>query len=214
MSETTLTINFGQPMPVFPLSGCVLLPQVAAPLHIFEPRYKQMVNDALDSHGLISMAVFEDKPDETEYIEGRPELRPIACVGYVAQYEKLDDGRYLLLLQGVCRAKILDEIDHEPYRMIRLDPIDLEPTDEDDLVNARESIELLLDDPALADLDAVDELRALMEGDIPTEPLIELVTSKLYPDTESMYRVLSTPDARQRAAWLVARMNRTRNNAE
>lgn len=128
----SIQVNFGRPMPIFPLDQVTLLPQQVLPLHIFEPRYRQMVEHALDGAGQIAMAVFDADAWREEY-HGRPAVRPAVCVGQIVQHEKLEDGRYNLLLQGVCRARIVGE--DEPgggrlYRTALLEPVGLD--DEND----------------------------------------------------------------------------------
>lgn len=191
-------------MPVFPLSSSVLLPHVALPLHIFEPRYLQMTREALDSHGLIAMAVFEHTPDEHEYQHGRPPLKPYVCLGYIAQYNPLDNGRYLLLLQGVCRARLVDEIAHEPYRMVHLAPVDIEPAAEEALADQRGRLETLLLGGDFDDVDGIDELRQILSQDAPTFAVIDLAAMTFCrADPDQMYTVLSEPDAVSRARWLI-----------
>jgi len=140
--ETSIQVNFGRPIPIFPLDAVTLLPQQVLPLHVFEPRYRQMVDQALDGAGQIAMAVFEGEEWKDDY-HGRPALRPAVCVGQIVQHEKLFDGRYNLLLQGVCRARIIEEMapDGERlYRVAMLEPVGLDasntviqtPIDDDD----------------------------------------------------------------------------------
>ncbi len=126
-------------MPIFPLDHVTLLPQQVLPLHIFEARYRQMVEHALDGSGQIAMAVFDTEAWREQY-HGRPPVRPAVCVGQIVQHEKLEDGRYNLLLQGVCRARILRE--EEPseerlYRTATLEPVGLD--DENDPTAMEES---------------------------------------------------------------------------
>ena len=203
----TLSINFERPIPVFPLSSSVLLPHVALPLHIFEPRYLQMTKEALDSHGLIAMAVFEHTPSEQEYQHGRPPLKPHVCLGYIAQYNPLENGRYLLLLQGVCRAKLVDEIDHEPYRMAHLSPIDIEPADDEQLAEIRHRLEALVLTSDFDDVDGIDELRQILSQDTPTFAVIDLAAMTFCrADAERMYTVLADPDAASRGRWLIEQL--------
>ena len=117
MSEdNTVQVNFGKPIPLFPLDSAVLLPQQVLPLHIFEPRYRQMVERALDGAGQIAMAVFEGESWKQQY-HGRPALRPAVCIGQIVQHERLPDGRYNIILQGVCRARISKESARDGERL-------------------------------------------------------------------------------------------------
>ncbi|UCD73944.1 MAG: LON peptidase substrate-binding domain-containing protein, partial [Phycisphaerales bacterium] len=120
-------VNFGKPMPVFPLPETVLLPHAVQPLHIFEPRYLQMVNHCLDSSGQFAMATFQGRIDEETYRWGLPPLRPAVCVGQIVRHESYPDGRQQITLHGVCRAKILDLVEPDEereYRMAHLIPLE------------------------------------------------------------------------------------------
>ena len=90
---------------LFPLGELVLFPHVMQPLHIFEQRYRDMLNDALDGDGLIAMSL--PAPGEVKDKQGRPALLPQICVGKVVSHHRLDDGRYNVMLLGVHRARIV-----------------------------------------------------------------------------------------------------------
>jgi Lon protease-like protein len=92
---------------LFPLPDLVMFPHVVQPLHIFEPRYRDMLNDALDGDGLLAMAMLAPGW-ETDY-DGRPALLPHVCVGKVVTHHRLDDGRYNLMLLGMRRGRIIAE---------------------------------------------------------------------------------------------------------
>jgi Lon protease-like protein len=89
---------------LFPLPNLVLFPHVLQPLHIFEPRYCDMLEDALASDRLIAMAVLV--PGWEKDYEGRPPVRPVACLGQIATHVRLADGRHNLLLAGVARVRL------------------------------------------------------------------------------------------------------------
>ncbi len=203
----TVAIDFRQPKPVFPLPGAVLLPHCVLPLHIFEERYREMTRDALDSHGLITMALFEGEVDNDAYLHGKPPLRPIACIGYCQQYERLDDGRYLIVLRGLCRVRIVEEREHEPYRIAMLQPTEHPPLPDEQLVDERERLEQLITDPALDELDGVQNMRELFEAPIPTAGLIDLLIAGVCEETEQRYRMLCDTDASSRAQWLIHRLD-------
>src|SRR5205085_1976564 len=87
---------------LFPLPNVVLFPQVVQPLHIFEPRYREMTADALADDRLIAMALLQ--PGWEADYEGRPPIHPICCLGRIFAEKHLPDGRYNLLLRGLTRA--------------------------------------------------------------------------------------------------------------
>ena len=102
---------------VFPLPPAVLFPGVSMPLHIFEPRYRALVRDALATDGVFALAGLEDgwEWDTT----GRPALRAIACAGVITWHEGLPQGRFNLLLEGQLRVRILEEHPQQgPYREV------------------------------------------------------------------------------------------------
>ena len=93
---------------LFPLPNLVMFPHVLQPLHVFEPRYRALLEEALDDDRLIAMAVLAPGW-EVDY-EGCPEVCPVACLGRVATHQRLDEGRYNLLLAGLVRVRIVEEL--------------------------------------------------------------------------------------------------------
>src|SRR5256885_9707642 len=89
---------------LFPLPNLVLFPQVVQPLHVFEQRYRQMTADALAGDRLIAMALL--RPGWEADYDGRPAIHPVACLGRVVADQRLDDGRYNLLLRGLARVRV------------------------------------------------------------------------------------------------------------
>jgi Lon protease-like protein len=100
---------------LFPLPNLVLYPHVMQPLHIFEGRYREMLEDALGDDGLIAMALLEPGW-EPEY-EGRPPIASHACLGRIVAHRRLEDGRYNVLLLGVARIRVVHEL--PPLRSFR-----------------------------------------------------------------------------------------------
>ncbi len=98
---------------IFPLAGALLLPRSRLPLHIFEPRYLQMISDALKTDGrLIGMV----QPNEVPGREG-PGLQTIGCAGRITQFSETEDGRYMITLGGVSRFRVVQEVEgFTPYR--------------------------------------------------------------------------------------------------
>ncbi|WP_043918409.1 LON peptidase substrate-binding domain-containing protein [Jannaschia aquimarina] len=93
-------------IPVFPLPGALLLPRARLPLHIFEPRYLQMIEDCLKTpHRLIGMV----QPREKAGKDGRT-LQTIGCAGRLTQFSETEDGRYMITLSGASRFRIVNEV--------------------------------------------------------------------------------------------------------
>ncbi|MEW5851500.1 MAG: LON peptidase substrate-binding domain-containing protein [Myxococcota bacterium] len=101
---------------VFPLPETVLFPGTILPLHIFEPRYRAMVADALKADRVLAIALL--KPGYEADYQGRPPIHDVVGVGRITRVQKEEDGRYYLALQGLCRARILQELPpNQPYRV-------------------------------------------------------------------------------------------------
>jgi hypothetical protein len=91
------------------------------PLHIFEPRYRKMVADTLGTHRTIGMTLL--KPGWEEGYEGRPPIYPVGCSGVIAQHERLEDGRYDIVLRAQSRFRVLEEHEGEPYRLATVETL-------------------------------------------------------------------------------------------
>lgn len=199
-----LTINFNKPVPLFALGGCVLLPHATIPLHMFEPRYKKLANDVLDSSGLIAVATYKN-PRQSDDDPDAP-LRPWVCVGYVVRHESLAQGRYLLLVQGICRAEIIKEVDYQPYRTALLRPA-IEAGKqiselETELGDQRQNLEDLINDPTLGELANVNALRNWISDEIPTGVVVDLAALTLCSRIDQRYAMLAEPNLSRRVDWL------------
>jgi Lon protease-like protein len=93
---------------LFPLPNLVLFPRVMQPLHIFEPRFRQLTADALAGDRLIALALLRDNWEHN--YDGKPPVHPVACLGKIVADQRLDDGRYHLLLRGMGRVRIVREL--------------------------------------------------------------------------------------------------------
>ncbi len=105
-------------LPLFPLSTVVLFPQVQAPLHLFEPRYRQMAEDVLASDRCIGMVVV--KPGFADEMGSDPPVFEVGCIGQIVHARKLPDGRYNIVLEGIHRLRIERETDRPPDRLYRV----------------------------------------------------------------------------------------------
>ncbi|TAL12727.1 MAG: Lon family ATP-dependent protease [Nitrospirae bacterium] len=112
-------------IPLFPLPNVVFFPRTYLPLHVFEPRYRHMVRDAASSHRMIGMVLLKEGW-ESDY-EGRPPVFPMGAVGRMVAVQNLSDGRFNVLLQGLRRFEIQDEIGEESYRQGRIELKDFTP---------------------------------------------------------------------------------------
>ena len=98
------TVKLPKKIPVFPLSNFIIFPETTVPLNIFEPRYIQMIDDTMKQDKIIGMV----QPKETN--NEKPKLYNIGCAGKITSFHETDDGRYLIIISGLCRFKILNEL--------------------------------------------------------------------------------------------------------
>lgn len=114
----TSSQDLPETLPLFPLPGALLLPGAELPLNIFEPRYLQMVEHALAQPRLIGMI----QPMPSLNSESRRDLAQVGSAGRISGFQETGDGRYLVVLKGVCRFRILEEVETDTlYRKARID---------------------------------------------------------------------------------------------
>jgi uncharacterized protein len=190
-------------IPVFPLSGALLLPRGQMPLNIFEPRYLEMVDDALrDGHRLIGMI----QPDPAHPgIPERPNLYKVGCVGRITQIAETGDGRYLMQLTGVARFRIIQELPvMTAYRQC---VVDFMPFIDD--FTARKGEEQVNRKAVLAALTQylkANNLKADWEGieNAPNEALVNALAMMSPYDPAEKQAMLEAPDLKTRAEILIA----------
>ena len=108
-------ITLPDQIPLFPLQDVMLFPNISRPLHIFEPRYRAMVEDALEGDRIIGMALLQ-AGYESNY-DGNPPIHDVGCAGLITNAEELPDGRYLIVLQGLVKFRIRSEDHSGSYRI-------------------------------------------------------------------------------------------------
>jgi Lon protease-like protein len=188
-------------IPVFPLSGALLLPRGQMPLNIFEPRYVEMVDDALAGRRLIGMI----QPEPAHRKSERPKLYRIGCVGRLTQFGETGDGRYLIELTGVARFSIAEELTvTTPYRQCR---VDYAPFADDFVARKGEDAvdrKALL--AALASFLKANDLKADWEGieNAPNEALVNALAMMSPYGAAEKQALLEAPDLKTRAEILVA----------
>jgi len=228
----SVSVNFSVPIALFPLPGVCLLPHTALPLHIFEPRYRQMVACALEpvARGKqplpIAIASIEpgaspsmspDAPMERR----NPPLRKVVCVGHIVQHQERDDGRYDIVLQGLCRAAI-DRLD-EPtaarwYRQAMLHPIENPQRRVRGLGRVRSEMRSMLSGLRMQRLHAARTIVDWIERpELSNEVALELVAFAMVRDEALRYQLLAEHDAMERAKLIwgdLCRMDRFIAKAE
>jgi uncharacterized protein len=162
-------------IPIFPLPNVVLFPNVFLPLHIFEPRYRQMVADALSGDRIIGMVLL--RPGWEGNYEGRPPVYPIGCAGLITHAEPIPDGRYNIVLRGLEKFRVLEELAGHDYRIARVQTLmeDINEAERASMRNERRRLEALLVPqpegrgsdakvpPTMADEDLVNALAQYLE---------------------------------------------------
>ena len=103
-----INVDLPKKIPVFPLSNFIIFPKTTVPLNIFEPRYIQMIDDSMKSNRYIGMI----QPKKTGDLK-KPDLHKIGCVGKITSFNETEDGRYLIVLNGICRYEKISEINSD-----------------------------------------------------------------------------------------------------
>ncbi len=192
---------------LFPLPNLVLFPHVVQALHIFEPRYRELLEDALAGDQLISLALLQPGW-ESEY-EGRPQIYPVTCVGRVVAHARLEDGRYNILLHGLRRATVVREFPPEhAFRMAEVAIMDdVYPAGgavqrsqiQRDLLHTFQR--LVPDSPA-----AQDQFEQLLSQQLPLGVLTDVVAYTLPLELDFKRQLLSEWNVDNRAEQLLARL--------
>jgi len=108
--------EFPNKIPVFPLSNFIIFPNTTVPLNIFEPRYIQMVDDCMKGNRLIGIV----QPKRTGELK-KPNLYEVGCAGKITSFNETEDGRYLIVINGICRYQIIDELENDKlYRECKI----------------------------------------------------------------------------------------------
>ena len=206
-------INFARPVAIFPLD-LVLLPQQPLPLHVFEPRYRQMVDNELDAAGQFAVATLDPKRGADAH--GRPAVRPIVCIGQIVTHERLPDGRFHVVLHGLCRARIVEElapVEGTLYRRVMAEPFGDEGSEVFSATETMERLRLWVDDALdsgpLSRLKIAEQVLQYVRNErIPTAVLLEVVGFTLVTGREPRYKMLAEGDAERRTRMLGQELGR------
>lgn len=185
-------------IPIFPLPNVVLFPNVFLPLHIFEPRYREMIEDALDGDRIVGMTLL--RPGwETDY-EGRPPVYPIGCAGLITHAERLPDGRFNVVLRGLEKFRVTAEDDGgdgKAYRVARIDALE-EPSCRElpDLRAERRRLEHLI-------LASGEANEPITPPSMPDEDFVNALAQYLHFDPVEKQALLEVPDALARCRSVI-----------
>jgi uncharacterized protein len=165
-----LASELPRPLPLFPLPNVVLFPRLPLPLHVFEPRYRKLVADVLQSHRTIGMVLL--RPGHEADYHGCPPVFPIGCAGRVERCEPLSDGRFNILLHGLSRFRILAEHEGRPYRLATVGPVEDAPGGDSELAEVRRRLTRALGR-------AEDGPSVLVQPDVPHEVFVNALCQTL-----------------------------------
>lgn len=196
--------DFSGKVRLFPLPNLVLFPHVMQPLHVFEPRYRELLEDAAQSDRLIAMALL--RPGWEDDYEGRPPLYSVACLGRIATHHRLEDGTYNVLLLGLRRVRLLRELQPaRPFREAEVEVCeDHYPPGQSDLLA---DLHRRLRDAFLKVLplmpEAQEQLDQLLSTDMALGMLTDVVSYVLDIDVRDKETLLSQVDVHRRAELLL-----------
>lgn len=184
-----MEIVLPEEIPVMTLPGATFFPQALMPLHIFEPRYREMLSHVLDDHRMFAVAALADTADPTL---DEPPCR-VATVGMIRACQKSDDGTSNLLLHGLVRVRISEIVREHPYRTIRIRPLASEPgaTAEENQTLRLELTELLVAKQELAGRPSNQLDQFLQTIDDP-ETFVDVAAFNLCEDAALKQKLLET----------------------
>src|SRR5262249_15148204 len=188
---------------LFPLPNLVLFPHVVQPLHIFEPRYRQLTADALADDRLIVIALL--RPEGEMVVGQDPEMHPIACLARIVAFKELEDGRYILLVRGVSRVRIIEELPTSKlYRSAKVELVEevfVMPIEEARAIRQRLA-ELIM--PRFTGSEAErSQVQELLEGETPLGALCDVLCYQLPLPPERKQELLEETDVTVRARALI-----------
>lgn len=202
--------DFNGRVRLFPLPNSVLFPHVLQPLHVFEPRYRELTIDALATDQLIAMALLE--PGWEKEYEGKPSISQVACLAKIVSHQRLDDGRYNLLLAGLHRVKIVREMHTtKPFRTAQVEIIEdyysplgepMRPMLFRKLID--EFIKRFM--PKLPE--AREQIEQLLGSEIPLGPVTDIISYTLDLAMAQKQELLGQADVDRRAVLLADIMDR------
>jgi uncharacterized protein len=198
--------QFGGTARLFPLPDLVLFPHAVQPLHVFEPRYRQLMEDALAGDRLMAMALLQ--PGWEEHYHERPPIHPVVCLGHIGTEQRLPDGRFNLLLHGLCRARVLEEVPADRlYRTARVQLLH-------DVVVESESLQRTLRRDLgkqvsacyAGQADAREQVQRLLDGGLPLGVLCDVFAFAMPLSVDAKRGLLEQPDVALRARLLIEQL--------
>ncbi|MGL6073849.1 MAG: LON peptidase substrate-binding domain-containing protein [Fimbriiglobus sp.] len=207
--EGQVLAKFSGVVRIFPLPRMVFFPNVIQGLHIFEPRYRQMTNDAIDDDGLIALVQLPETTEQ-EYLD-EPEIEEYACLGQVVYAEKFADGRFNLRLRGLCRVQLVEELATDKmYRTARAELVpDITPANAGLLQALRRQLAAAVLPRFEPTAPAFQHLVSLFASEAPLGTLVDMLSFTLPVDVNLKQALLAEPHVQARVELLAAVLNET-----
>jgi uncharacterized protein len=200
-------LDYELPLPLFPLPNCVLFPGVVQPLHIFEPRYQEMMAHALADQSALAMGLLKAGWEKNYY--GTPDIHTILCVGRIVTHERLSDGKYNLLLHGITRGRLITQqkAAGSLFRTVTIEPVaDSQPLTtaaSSALCLQRKVLGELFEKTSLQHLTIAASLQSLFDSPVPTPRLIDVLSFTLVKDVATKQALLEELDILKRGELLL-----------
>jgi Lon protease-like protein len=192
-------------LPIFPLPGSALFPGSVLPLHVFEPRYRDLVGDALSGRRM--MAVARLKPGFADDYEGRPPVFEVCGAGVLVQHARRSDGRYDILLRGLSRVRILREHPAASrYRVVQASLLPDLPTDAAITSALQQKLASLWADLAPHLPDALRDLAALTKDTSSAGAVADRLAGALFAEPELTQRLLTELDPAERLSLITEQL--------
>ena len=203
----SLPDSFDNKVRLFPLPNLVLFPGIVQALHLFEPRYRELMKAALATDQLITMAYVKPGP---ESLLPRPEIASTVCIGKILSHTQLEDGRYNLFLVGARRARVVQEVTSDfLYRTAEVELIPRRPEQGEGIRFLRDEIATkfreLADNRTGWDREA---LKQFLDDDLPFGQMIDMISYSCGASSEEQQRVLETFDLRARGELVLEILQR------
>jgi len=202
----SVSVNFKNSFPLFPLPETALLPHTIVPLSVSEPSFRQLIDHALDGSGQIAIATLKEI-DDAAPLSQTSNVRPAVCLGQVVQHDSKSYG-YNILVYGLCRATIKQQQD--PTKEQAYSSVSLKPTESSkgpNLEIQRDELQQILQRPNLQRLERLEALEFWIDQkEITTPALFELIGGSLLDDAEFRYELLAEPSCERRTLRILSEL--------